>query len=215
MLVILAISFTAFPQKDNAILNTPKSSDVKVEASGSLGLYQGGGKCVQTTPNMTILEDRKLDWCSNLGTNDDKPWIQYYFPNKLMKLQSYNVRNGCCYYYCCCFVENGEVRDIGCCCDLYSFSLLGSNDNKTWVTLHKEEKADYSYCSTQSFEIHNHQPFRFIRFSLDSERPGCPKCLQINQIELYGETVMTSPYEEEDIGENDESISIIGKIKHY
>ena len=56
-------------------------------------------------------------------------------------------------------------------------------------------------------------PFRFIRFVLDEESPNSPKCTEINQIDLFGETI-ASEYTECPIPRDcsdDESISIIGR----
>ena len=51
---------------------------------------------------------------------------------------------------------------------------------------------------------------------MDEEYPGCPKCIQLNQIELYGKLMKSeypylTSYDNEE--ENEESISIIGKVR--
>ena len=54
-----------------------------------------------------------------------------------------------------------------------------------------------------------------MRLIMDEPYPGCPRCMQINEIEIYGETI-TSFSEFSELGdgdENDESVSIIGKLK--
>ena len=220
-MLLLTLAFTAFPDKTNALLSN-KGSDMnlKIEASGSLGFFSYDSVCVPTLPNYTLVADRKYDWCSNLATEEKgMPWVQYHFPHKQMKLTGYALRNGCCdYVSCCCEPETGKDLDYVCCCRLYSFSLLGSNDNKTWVTIHSVEKdSSFLWCQTKEFEFEMTRPFNYIRFRMDQERPGCPKCMQVNQIELYGE-IISSPYGYstlEDEEENEESISIIGKVKKY
>ena len=59
------------------------------------------------------------------------------------------------------------------------------------------------------------EPYTYFRFVLDEEWPSCPKCMQVNQIELYGETIGSgfTSYSESNIEDDDESISIIGKVK--
>ena len=216
MLGYLIMAFISFPERDDALLNDPLNPPY-VESSGSLGLYHGDSKCVQTYPNLTISTDKKIDWCSNLArNNNEKPWIQFYFPNKMMKIRGYSVRNGCCYYACCCVTETSKVIDYKCCCELYSFSLQGSNDNSTWNIIHKVEgdKDYYHYCQFKTYEFKLTESYRYIRFVLDKERPGCPKCMQLNQIELYGEKYKSNNlYSSIETDETEESISIIGKLK--
>ena len=132
-----------------------------------------------------------------------------------MKLTSYSIRNGCRYYDdCCCDPNSGHSIDIACCCELYSFSLQGSNDNSTWKTLHKVEKdASFRFCQVRTYDLPQTENFRFIRFKIDEEKPNCPKCLQINQIELYGE--LLNSYDSFESENNEESVSIIGKVKHF
>ena len=215
-LILFAVKFVAFPQSTNALLaNAPKTGMPVVEASGSLGLYYEG-KCHKTFPNYTMMNDNRHDWCSNIAyTNEEKPWIQYSFPHKAMKLTSYAVRNGCCYYYDCCCDETGEIIDYYCCCELYGFSLQGSNDNKTWKVLHQLDGSQtrIRYCEFKTYDLQTNEAFNFIRFKFEKERPGCPKCIQINQIELYGELISSSFSNQFDEDDNDESVSIIGKIK--
>ena len=211
--------FVAFPQKEDAILKNAIDSKegIQISASGSLGIYIDR-KCRITNPNYTIIEDKKLDWCSNLikdKSTGDKPWITYSLKNKKMRLTSYSLRTGCCWYACCCVDDNTFINDgYACCCDLYSFSLYGSNDNHTWVLLHRIEKQpDFDYCETRTYEISKNEFFKYIKLVQDEERPSCPFCMQINQIEFYGQT--TTSIDEYIFNENDdeESISIIGKVR--
>ena len=216
MLLQIFLAFVSFPNKEDALFSNSQKLNPQITASGSLGLYFGDEKCQQTYPNQTLVEDKNLDWCSNIaspGKNSEMPWISFSYPKKSMRLTGYAVRNGCCRYSCCCDATTGKVIDYYCCCRLYSFSLQGSNDNRTWKTIHKIEKAnDFYRCTYKIFEFQKTEPFNYIRFVLDEEWPGCPKCMQINQIELYGnihDSYSFSSFEDND----EETVSIIGKIK--
>ena len=216
----LFISFSPFPERSDALLST-NENELNIEASGSLGMYLSDSICRPTFPNNTLISDRKYDWCSNIGNDEsDKPWISYQIPHKSMKLNSYSVRNGCCDYLCCCNTKNGKPIGSYCCCRLYSFSLLGSNDNKTWTILHRIEKdANIKRCEIKSYDIKTENSFNFIKFVMDQETPGCPRCMQVNQIELYGKLFDSqyplNTYNNYNNNEEvDDSISIIGKVKH-
>ena len=156
----------------------------------------------------------KMDWCSNIveEKGEEKPWIMYSIKNKGMRLSGYSVRNGCCWHRCCC-MDDGHLIDDFCCCRLYSYSLLGSNDNKTWTFIHKVEKDEKFYdCQFKTYEFEQTSSYTYIRFMLDEEYPGCPRCLQLNQLELYGETT-DSYFSASEQDDNDESVSIIGKVR--
>ena len=207
------MEFVAFPEKKDSIFASIKNKkEIKIDASGSIGLYYKG-KCHETFPNETINENEEFDWCSNIAPSKDaKPWITYSLENKKIKVKSFSLRNGCCYHDCCC-IENGEIiNDDICCCNLYSFSLHGSNDNITWKILHSSEKVtDFWRCSFKTFDIKDtSEYFRYIKLVQDDPYPGCAFCMQVNQIELYGD-VETASFKDED--DNDESVSIIGKIR--
>ena len=208
----LFLSFIAFPKRDDAIFHSIKDKNkIKTEVSGSMGYYTRG-KCLPTYANSTLNEEDKQDWCSNIAKNgNEKPFIMYSIEGKSMKLTGYAVRNGCCYYACCCLDDNNLLDGDRCCCRLYSFSLLGSNDNKTWTTLHSIERAEkFYYCSFRTYEINNNQAFKYIRFVQDEQLPNCAFCMQINQIELYGSTI--SAFDDFSDDNDEGSISIIGKI---
>ena len=214
--LLFSVSFVAFPSKEDAIFAKYNSS-VVIQSSGSIGLYKNG-KCVKTHPNETLIPSEDYEWCSNIAkdkTNvNDNPWIQYSLNGKQMKLTSYAVRNGCCRYACCCD-EDGKIIDGYCCCYLYSYSLQASNDNKTWKVLHKVEKDNKFYaCQTKTFELKQQSmPYSFFRFVLDEEWPGCVKCMQVNQIELYGDVIDSGNSYYHDGNDDDESVSIIGRVK--
>jgi len=98
---------------------------------------------------------------------------------------------------------------------LFSYSLQASNDNKTWTVLHKVQKDErFDFCETKTFELKGKSsPYTYFRFVLDEEYPNCIKCMQINQIELYGETVSSVYSSFTNNDDEDESISIIGRVK--
>ena len=84
-----------------------------------------------------------------------------------------------------------------------------------WEDIHKVEKdKEFWACKTNTYDLKKTtKPFSFVRLVLDEARPGCPFCMQVNQIELYGETTRSTFIEIDDTDESDESVSIIGKIK--
>ena len=206
---LLLGTFVAFPEQRDALL-LPNLKNLKIDASGSLGLYYGG-KCHQTFPNETVSQNKDLDWCSNIAENDNsKPWISYSIKNQKLRVRAFSIRNGCCVYDCCC-LDDSRLIDL-CCCRLYSFSLQGSNDNKTWKTIHKVEKQrDIFYCEYKTYDFPLTEGFTFIRLIQDERMPGCSFCMQVNQIELYGE--LSASFQDEMNEDNDESVSIIGKLK--
>lgn len=212
------VAFAAFPESNDAILGNEKKELINIESSGSLGVYRSG-KCQKTYGNETIVSDEFSDWCSNIPSNkNDKnqnPWIQYSIKGKQMKVKRISVRNGCCRYYSfCCTNDNGKITDYGCCCTLYSYSFHASNDNVTWTLLYKvENDTTFDYCSIKTFEIKTPAPYVYYRLMFDEEWPGCPKCMQVNQVELYGESISSGYLPIGDAGDDDESISIIGRIK--
>ena len=212
------MQFIALPDRKDAILYKIQkdSHSINIQSSGSIGLHYGG-KCHQTFPNQTLLGEEKLDWCSNIAPSKeekDNPWISFSIPNKAFKITGYAVRNGCCRYFCCCLDDNRDVDY--CCCDLYTFSLHGSNDNVTWKEIHRVEKdSKFYHCQYKTYELETQtESFRYLKFVQDEEYPGCPKCMQLNQLEFYGSLVddhYLNDFSEND--EGDESVSIIGKIK--
>ena len=209
---MIFLQFIAFPSRKDALLQ--HNNDIAyVESSGSVGLYIKN-KCVLTYPNQTLVGEKTMDWCSNIAQDSSNmPWITFSLKGKSMKLNGFSLRNGCCWYYCCCDETGKVIDDVYCCCELYSFSLLGSNDNITWKLIHKVEKeAKFYECQYKTYDFDMTESFKYIKFVLDQERPGCPRCMQINQIELYGDVVDSqfSSYENDD---NDESVSIIGKVR--
>ena len=216
MFSLLYIAFSKFPVRQNAILER-QANKVIVEASGSYGI-RVHGKCIPTSPNSTLNSKRELDWCSNIPKNsNDCPWISYRIPNKAFKLTGYSVKNGCCDEPDCCCIDEKDIW-IPCCCELFSYSLQGSNDNHTWRTIHQVsgDREFIDFCMDRTYDFKETESFNYIRFVLDKQRDGCPKCMVINQIELYGEEVGSFNEDEQNVNEeNDESVSIIGKVKRY
>ena len=208
---IILLLYVSFPDRSDAILSK-NERNIAVSASGSIGIYYSG-KCHITSPNSTLNDEKKNDWCSNIvPLQDGHPWISYTIRGKSMRVKGYSVRSGCCYYACCCIDANTDIDY--CCCELYSFSLEGSNNNITWSVIHHVEKDnDFWNCKTNTYEFPLTQPFKYIRFHMNDKRSYCPNCMALNQIELYGDTISSyddfSTYEND---LNDESVSIIGKI---
>ena len=216
MFVIIFLNYALFPKKDNAILANAVSNGQEIifNSSGNNGLLIDK-KCLPTHPNETVSVDDKYDWCSNIAKKGgEKPFISYSIKNKAMKLKGYAVRNGCC-HHCCCFKVENEKINYYCCCKLYSYSLLGSNDGKKWRTIHKIEGDENFYdCSFKTFDFPITESFAYAKFQQDEAFPKCLYCMQINQIELYGELVdQQSLMTNED--EGDESVSIIGKVRKH
>ena len=213
--ILTFMKFVEFVKRNDAILENTDARLINVEASGSLGLYIAG-KCKKTYPNSTIISNKNLDWCSNIAPSkkeSDKPWIMYSINGEAMKLTGFSVRNGCCFGVHCCCSEDGKVFDYRCCCNLFSFSLHGSNDNKTWKHIYKVTKDDdFLYCQTKTYEFQETESFIYIKLVMDEPWPGCYSCMQINQLEFYGKTT-ASEFSFNDQDENDESVSIIGKVK--
>ena len=212
ILLLNILSFIRFPSKSNALIEKyAQTNSIIVESSGSIGQFYKS-KCHQTKPNSTTVVNSSLDWCSNVGKRENPPWISYTIKGKAMKLTSYAIRAGCCYYSCCCIDNNNFVT--GCCCELYSFVLQGSNDNKTWVTLHEVEKDnDFYYCKFKTYDISNHNAFKYLRILQTEKREGCEFCMAVNQIEFYGEAIAEVDFDDFS-NADDESVSIIGKVKH-
>ena len=216
MFFVFSILFVEFPSKQDALIQPIKNKkgDINIASSGALGFYING-KCLKSNETDTLNNNPKVDWCSNVAEKKEKPWISYSLKNKAMKLTGYSIRNGCCYNSCCCIDDQTFVDgDIYCCCRMYSFSLYGSEDNSTWELIHKVEKDEKFYvCMTKTYDFPMTKAFNFVRFVMDEEMPGCPRCMAINQIEFYGKEVASSFINANGDDDNEESVSIIGKVK--
>ena len=213
MLNFLLLSDNVQIARKNSNILASKNVNYKVSASGSIGQFVNG-KCQITHPEHAFdQEERRTDWCSNINkTATDKPWISVSLDKKSAKLNGYSLRSGCCYYSCCCEVDDHIKYE--CCCDLYSWSLQGSHDNKTWKIIHKVEKDDKFYgCVSRNYDIQSDEFFEHFRLMQEMSWPGCNYCIGINKIELYG--VTNDAYNTQiDADENEESVSIIGKVQN-
>ena len=210
MFLLLLYQIIPFPERNDNLLSK-YSNDVSVSVSGTIGQYYQG-KCHQTVPEHIIDNiERKTDWCSNINkTKTDFPWYTLSLKGKSMRINGYSIRSGCCYYGCCCVDDDKRV--YGCCCDLYSWSLEGSHDNRTWVTLHKvEADREFYDCRNRTYEIKPTEYYEYVRIIQNEPWPGCDLCMCINKLELYG-VALDGHFIDSD--ENEDSISIIGKIKH-
>ena len=93
---------------------------------------------------------------------------------------------------------------------IYSWSLLGSNDNKTWTKIHSVEKdTELKICEEKSFPVDTRKSFSMFKFIQDEPEPGCWYCINIKRIEFYGSM---NEENSEEISIDDE-VSIIGRIK--
>ena len=211
MILFLAIQFIAIPERSDSLMNMA-SHPFEITASGSLGMFYDG-KCNPTFPNQTLITDEKYDWCSNIPDDGGSPWIAYHIPHHSMKLKGYAVRNGCCRYICCCDPTTQGWIDDKCCCELFHFSLQGSNDNHTWKVIHQihDDSSFFHICEYRIYEFPLTESFKYVRFVLDEQRDGCERCMQINEFQLYGETIRSLDYSFEE--DNEESVSIIGKVR--
>ena len=209
MLLLFLLQIIPFEKTDENILKK-YSSDVVVSASGSIGQWYNK-KCNPTHPEHMVDDvTRKTDWCSNINkTKTDYPWLGVNLKSKSMKLTGYSIRSGCCYYDCCCY----DDRRMECCCWLYSWSLQGSHDNKTWKVIHKVEKDDkFYYCVNRSYKVETTEAYEYVRLIQDNPWPGCNYCICLNKLELYGDVTGASYAYSDDI-DSDETVSIIGKVK--
>lgn len=218
MFCLILVEFVAFPERKDAIFEAHDDSrEVIATSSGSIGFYKNG-RCQKTDPNMTLGKDNKLtDWCSNIVSKDEKtdakPWIAYHIKNKRIQANSYAIRSGCCYYECCCNDDSTFIDEF-CCCSLYSYSLQVSDNNVTWRTIHsvKEDQKFFS-CTNRIHKFDHVEEFTYSRIVLDKQRPHCENCFALNKVEFYGSTIYYNGIYDTNVDEdNDESVSIIGKI---
>ena len=225
MLSFLSMEYISLPLRNDALLSKALTQDyeLKVDSSHSLGMHFKGN-CRLTFPNFTLTTESNEDWCSIVHRPSDstesikdneKPFITFSLAHKLFELTSYSVRNGCCKKTCCCSDKKDKLNDVYCCCRLYSFSLWGSNNNKTWIRLQSVERdMTIRICEARTYRISYHRHFKFIKFQIDEGFPKCPFCAQVNQIEFYGKTYDTNEvFDYTSESTEEETISIIGKVR--
>ena len=190
---------------DGVFKNTYNEKDVSIEASGSHECYFPSlDEEILTKPESVIDPNDTLEWCSNIVREKaDRPWLSVTFNNKKLSLSGYSVKSGCCDYWV-----------TSCCCLLYSWSLLGSNDNKTWTLLHSQKKnKEFDVCKEKSFQVDKNGSFSMFKLVQDEPEPGCLYCMSIGRLEFYGSFGERVFDNENDDIENEEEISIIGRIK--
>ena len=60
MLFLAILQFISFPSRNDAILSKENAANIVIEGSGSIGIYRDS-KCQLTTPNHTLVADKKID----------------------------------------------------------------------------------------------------------------------------------------------------------
>ena len=204
MLISLLIRVFPFNDKFNGVFkNTYNKNDVSVIASGSQRCYSFSiEKTILTKPESVIDPDDKLEWCSNLNRSaTDFPWLAAVFNNKKLSITGYSLKTGCC-----------EFTYDSCCCMPYSWSVLGSNNNKTWTKIHSIEKeANLKICQEKSYRVDKKGSFSMIKLIQDESEQGCLLCLSLSKLEFYGELEEKNEEEEETTSEDE--VSIIGRVK--
>ena len=205
MIFILSLRHFPFNKKfDGVFKNTYSDNITVVEASGSMYAYDSLGKTdVLSKPENVIDPSSHTEWCSNVNkSKSDRPWLLVSFKKSIkLKLSGYSMRSGCCNY--------GD----GCCCRLNSWSLLGSNDNATWTTIHKvDDKTDFYHCDEVNYEINSErfEPFTFFKLVQDKPYKNCWFCIELSRVELYGKLDVNDDFN--DVSSNDDEVSIIGKV---
>lgn len=201
MLVCLFLRYFEINDNFNGIFKTTYIENfTRVEASGSGLCYDKNlRKDIRTKPENCVDPESKLDWCSDMDFERKRmPWLLISLKEKFVKISGYSMKLGCCEYgYCCCRI--------------HSWKLEGSNDNKTWSLLHEGVRdKDYKDCDQKTFQT-KEGTYSMFRLSQTEPWPDCPSCIFINKIELFGE-LLESEYSRPSIVDNDEEVSIIGKV---
>ncbi|EAY07204.1 hypothetical protein TVAG_050190 [Trichomonas vaginalis G3] len=191
--------------------NAYKDKLIEVYVSGSSSQYINGSKQL-TKPEYAFDQvDKVYDWCSNCGrSHDEHPWAIYSIKNRVMRIQGYYLKAGCCDdgAECCCF------DNLYCCdCCLYSWSLQISNDNTTWKTVHKVEKdSEMRRCKEKIYKFSETYTTKYVRLIQDDTCPGDPPCIALNKIELLGVLDGDNGIVFEEQENEDDDVSIIGHI---
>ena len=191
-----------FNDKFNGVFKkTYKEGRIKIDASGSRICWVSDfSDDVMTKPENCVDPESKIQWCSSFDSRRvKKQWISFTFEGAKLNLQGYSLHAGCCSAYRCC-------------CKIYSWSIQGSNDNVTWTTLDKVEKDEELFdCANKSFPVKsNGNSYKTIRLIQDESEKGCPTCIDLTKIEIYGD-LNDENYIPDDLEDNEE-VSIIGKV---
>ena len=202
MLLFLFIRDFSYNEKFDGVFNNIYNEKyISVVSSGSSSSYFTTIRLDVSTKAESVINPRdKLEWCSNIDrTKKDRPWIVTIFRDRKLTMSGYSIKSGCC-----------EIAKSGCCCMLYSWSILGSNDNKTWTKLHSVEKdQDLKKCTEMSFRVDKKGFYSMFKIMQDEPHPECYLCFSINQIEFYG--TIDKDIDEETSNVNE--VSIVGKYK--
>ena len=204
MLLFSLFSLRSFPvnsKLDGFFKNMYSPDIVKAYASGSRFCWINDlKKDILTKPENILDPQEKYEWCSNFNSSkNDKPWLSFELLKSSFTLKGYSIKSGCCYY-------------SSCCCKIFSWSIQGSNDNKTWSTIHKQEKNEaLNNCQVQTFSFSNNKSYKFIRIIQDEPQPRCWYCMDISRLEIYGD-YNNDEYFSIDETDSDEEVSIIGKV---
>ncbi|EAX98715.1 hypothetical protein TVAG_480910 [Trichomonas vaginalis G3] len=194
----------------NSILKSAYQRNlVEYYVSGSAAQYINGSY-QKTKPEYAFDQiDKKYDWCSNCGRKKEEfPYIVLGVKNKMMNVQGYYIKAGCCDRDCCCYEEG-----YYCCeCCMYSWNFQISTDNTTWKTVSKVEKdKEMRKCNQKTYKFSESYPAKYVRLIQTEACPGDPPCIALNKIEIIGNTDGTEDGVFEFEAE-DEDISIIGHI---
>ena len=202
MLITLFIREFPFNNKFNGVFkNTYNKKDISVTASSSRECYfYSLKKDVSTKPESVIDPEDNLEWCSDINKSEnDRPWLATTFKDKKFTMSGYSIKSGCCKY-----------SGSRCCCRIYSWSIHGSNDNKTWTKIHSVEKSEeLDFCTEKSFLVDKKGSFSMFKIIQDEPQPDCWFCMDISRLEFYG----TIQGDVDDEISSEDEISIIGRFK--
>lgn len=218
MIILFILSYITEYDNESIIKHLDYNNDIIVRASGSSQQDINGSKQM-TKPEYAFYPfNKKYDWCSNcLSAHlNMKPWIQFELKDKVMEIDKYLIRAGCCNAGCCC----QTVSYCSICC-LYSWSLSLSLDNETWIEVHnvtKEQKMEY--CTEKVYKLDKPYQARYAMVMQTTPCVGQPYCLGINKVDFYGHIVgendNEAPVHEEEFvsfhDDDDPEVSIIGHI---
>ena len=208
MIFLSFLSFRTFPFNNNfngVFKRLYDQNIVTVGASGSRVCWdQSSKKDINSKPEYCVDPKSPSLWCSDYDWNHNKfPYLQINFQKSRLALSGYSIQAGCCEY------------SYGCCCTPFSWEISGSNDNKTWTKIHSIEKNKFlTNCANQSFSLPSKSiPYKSFRMTQTEPVSGCPTCMDLLRFEVYGDFDGSSYIYSEDFDDqNDDEVSIIGKV---